>query len=141
MQYRLCRVFAFCRHSHRVFYSFVSLSYVRRSVNLRRSSLCKAVTCIPSAGIGPKCAFRAFLSSLESENAVAHVMMFKSKIVPMPDRFHLVLLIHAHQPCGNFGHVLEKAYKDSYLPFIELLEKHPGFHVVLHSSGPLQPWM
>jgi hypothetical protein len=68
-------------------------------------------------------------------------MMFKSKIVPMPDRFHLVLLIHAHQPCGNFGHVLEKAYKDSYLPFIELLERHPGVHMGLHYSGPLLTWI
>jgi alpha-amylase len=68
-------------------------------------------------------------------------MMFASKIVPMPERFHLVLLIHAHQPCGNFGHVLEKAYKDSYLPFIELLEKHPGVHMGLHYSGPLLTWI
>jgi len=68
-------------------------------------------------------------------------MMFESKNVPMPERFHLVLLIHAHQPCGNFGHVLEKAYKDSYLPFIELLEKHPGVHMGLHYSGPLLTWI
>src|SRR5260370_40102510 len=68
-------------------------------------------------------------------------MMFASKIVPMPERFHLVLLIHAHQPCGNFGHVLEKAYKDSYLPFIELLEKPPGVHMGLHYSGPLLTWI
>jgi hypothetical protein len=68
-------------------------------------------------------------------------MMFESKIVPMPERFHLVLLIHAHQPVGNFGHVLEKAYKDSYLPFIELLEKHPGVHMGLHYSGPLLTWI
>jgi alpha-amylase len=68
-------------------------------------------------------------------------MMFKRNIVPMPERFHLVLLIHAHQPCGNFGHVLEKAHKDSYLPFVELLEKHPGVHMGLHYSGPLLTWM
>jgi 4-alpha-glucanotransferase len=59
----------------------------------------------------------------------------------MPERFHLVLLIHAHQPCGNFGHVFEKAYRDSYLPFIELLEKHPTVHMGLHYSGPLLTWM
>lgn len=59
----------------------------------------------------------------------------------MPEAFHLSLLIHAHQPCGNFGHVLEKAYKDSYLPFIELLEKHPGIHIGLHYSGPLLTWI
>jgi 4-alpha-glucanotransferase len=59
----------------------------------------------------------------------------------MPENFHLVLLIHAHQPCGNFGHVLEKAFKDSYLPFIELLEKHPRVHLGLHFSGSLLEWM
>lgn len=59
----------------------------------------------------------------------------------MSDTFHLSLLIHAHQPVGNFGHVLEKAYKDAYLPFLELLEKHPGVRVGLHYSGPLLTWI
>ena len=59
----------------------------------------------------------------------------------MPERFHLVLLIHAHQPVGNFGNVLEKSFKDSYLPFIELLEKYPGVHIGLHYSGPLLLWI
>jgi len=59
----------------------------------------------------------------------------------MPEHFHLVLLIHAHQPCGNFGSVLEKAYSDAYLPFIEHLEEHPGVHAGLHYSGPLLTWI
>jgi hypothetical protein len=59
----------------------------------------------------------------------------------MPQTFHLALLIHAHQPCGNFEHVLEKAYDDSYLPFVEHLEKHPGVHVGLHYSGHLLAWI
>jgi 4-alpha-glucanotransferase len=59
----------------------------------------------------------------------------------VPQNFHLVLLIHAHQPCGNFGHVLEKSYQHSYLPFIELLEKHPGVRLGLHYSGPLLTWI
>src|SRR5712691_6362239 len=59
----------------------------------------------------------------------------------MPQKFHLTLLIHAHQPCGNFEHVLEKAYKTSYLPFIEHLEKHPGVRLGLHYSGPLLTWI
>jgi hypothetical protein len=59
----------------------------------------------------------------------------------MPQKFHLALLIHAHQPCGNFGHVLEKAYDDSYLPFVEHLEKHPGVRLGLHYSGPLLTWI
>ena len=59
----------------------------------------------------------------------------------MPRHFHLALLIHAHQPCGNFEHVLEKAYETSYLPFVEQLEKHPGVHLGLHYSGPLLAWL
>jgi hypothetical protein len=59
----------------------------------------------------------------------------------MPQNFHLALLIHAHQPCGNFEHVLEKSYDTSYLPFIEHLEQHPGVHVGLHYSGPLLTWI
>src|SRR5258707_12932210 len=59
----------------------------------------------------------------------------------MPQKFHLTLLIHAHQPCGNFEHVLEKAYKTSYLPFIDHLEKHPGVRLGLHYSGPLLTWI
>src|SRR5262252_258416 len=59
----------------------------------------------------------------------------------MPQTFHLALLIHAHQPCGNFEHVLEKAYDDSYLPFLQQLEKHPDMHVGLHYSGPLLTWI
>ena len=59
----------------------------------------------------------------------------------MPPNFHLVLLIHAHQPCGNFEHVLEKSFQHSYLPFIGLLEKHPGVRLGLHYSGPLLTWV
>src|SRR5881392_509290 len=59
----------------------------------------------------------------------------------MPQKFHLSLLIHAHQPCGNLEHVLEKAYASSYLPFIEHLEKHPKVHLGLHYSGPLLTWI
>ena len=59
----------------------------------------------------------------------------------MPQKFHLSLLIHAHQPCGNFEHVLEKAYDSSYFPFIEHLERHPKVHLGLHYSGPLLTWV
>jgi alpha-amylase len=59
----------------------------------------------------------------------------------MPQTFHLALLIHAHQPCGNFEHVFEKAYDDSYHPFLQQLEKHPQVHLGLHYSGPLLTWI
>jgi alpha-amylase len=56
-------------------------------------------------------------------------------------KFELVLLIHAHQPVGNFDDVLERAYKDSYLPFIEVLSRHPSIRMGLHYSGPLLEWI
>ena len=59
----------------------------------------------------------------------------------MPPQFHLSLVIHAHQPCGNFEHVMERCYQQGYLPFAQLLEKHPAIRVALHYSGPLLLWM
>lgn len=56
-------------------------------------------------------------------------------------KFELVLLIHAHQPVGNFDDVIERAYATSYLPFIEVLARHPSIRVGLHYSGPLLEWI
>jgi 4-alpha-glucanotransferase len=59
----------------------------------------------------------------------------------VPPKFNLCLLIHAHQPIGNFEDVLERCYQHSYLPFLEILEKHPSLHAGLHYSGPLLLWI
>jgi len=56
-------------------------------------------------------------------------------------KLHLVLLIHAHQPVGNFDDVFEQAYAHSYRPFVEMLLRHPSVRVGLHYSGPLLEWM
>lgn len=56
-------------------------------------------------------------------------------------KFELVLLIHAHQPVGNFDHVFEHAYQNSYRPFIELLARHPKIRLGLHYTGPLLEWI
>jgi hypothetical protein len=55
-------------------------------------------------------------------------------------KFNLVLLIHAHQPVGNFEGVMEQTYQRSYLPFVECLLRHPGVRLGLHYSGPLLEW-
>jgi 4-alpha-glucanotransferase len=55
-------------------------------------------------------------------------------------KFQLVLLIHAHQPVGNFEDVFERSYRCCYLPFAEALEQHPTIHLGLHFSGPLLEW-
>src|SRR5579862_903460 len=56
-------------------------------------------------------------------------------------KFDLVLLIHAHQPVGNFDDVVERTYERSYLPFLECVARHPRVRVGLHYSGPLLEWM
>ena len=42
---------------------------------------------------------------------------------------------------GNFDDVFERSYASSYLPFIEVLERHPAIRVGLHYSGPLLEWI
>jgi hypothetical protein len=56
-------------------------------------------------------------------------------------KFQLSLLIHAHQPVGNFDDVIERAYQRSYLPFVETLARHPSIHMGLHYSGVLLEWL
>ncbi len=53
----------------------------------------------------------------------------------------LILALHNHQPVGNFDGVFEAAYRDSYLPFLEVLEGYPEIPFVLHTSGPLVEWL
>ena len=54
----------------------------------------------------------------------------------------LCLVLHNHQPVGNFGGVFEQAYQDSYLPFLDLLESYPAeLRISLHTSGPLMEWL
>lgn len=51
-----------------------------------------------------------------------------------------VLGVHAHQPVGNFDHVIEEAYRKSYAPFVQVLEAHPQVRTTLHYSGSLLEW-
>ena len=56
-------------------------------------------------------------------------------------KLYLGLAIHNHQPGDNFSHVFELAYKQSYCPLIEALEKHPKVRISLHYSGCLLNWL
>ncbi len=56
-----------------------------------------------------------------------------------PIRFCLVL--HNHQPIGNFDGVFEQAYLDSYLPFLDTFEGYRDLRISLHTSGPLMEWL
>src|SRR3954471_8770672 len=53
----------------------------------------------------------------------------------------LILALHNHQPVGNFDGVFEGAYRQSYLPFLQVLEKYPEIPFSLHTSGPLLEWL
>src|SRR5579862_7107991 len=59
---------------------------------------------------------------------------------PTLNKVHLVLVIHSHQPVGNFDAILEKIYQQSYLPFLQHLSRHPGVRMGLHYTGPLLEW-
>jgi alpha-amylase len=52
-----------------------------------------------------------------------------------------ILALHNHQPVGNFEEVFEATYRESYLPFLEVMEEFPAIPFVLHTSGPLLEWL
>ena len=60
---------------------------------------------------------------------------------PAAQPFHLVLIVHAHQPTGNFESVFESSYQNSYDRFLSLVEAHPGIRLAIHYSGPLFLWI
>ena len=55
-------------------------------------------------------------------------------------KVYFLFAIHCHQPIGNFEHVIEDAYRMSYLPFIEVLEKFPSIKMTVHYTGILLSW-
>ena len=59
----------------------------------------------------------------------------------MVRRISLALVLHNHQPVGNFGHVIADNHDTAYLPMIEALERHPGVRLGLHYTGPLLDWL
>ena len=55
-------------------------------------------------------------------------------------RISLTLVLHNHQPVGNFGFVFEDNYQKAYGPMLDALERHPGVRLGLHYTGPLLDW-
>jgi alpha-amylase/alpha-mannosidase (GH57 family) len=56
-------------------------------------------------------------------------------------RVSLALVLHNHQPVGNFGWVIEHVYEHAYSPMLYALERHPGVRLGLHYTGPLLQWI
>lgn len=59
----------------------------------------------------------------------------------MPQTIRLALVLHNHQPVGNFDHVFEQAYQESYRPFLAVFGRYPELRISLHISGPLAEWL
>lgn len=59
----------------------------------------------------------------------------------MTPTIRFCLVLHNHQPIGNFDGVFEQAYQDSYLPFLEVFEPYEHLRISLHTSGPLMEWL
>jgi len=50
------------------------------------------------------------------------------------------MAIHFHQPVGNLDHIIERAFDNCYLPFLQTLGGYPGIKVNLHFTGCLLEW-
>lgn len=59
----------------------------------------------------------------------------------MSANVQLCLVLHNHQPIGNFDGVIQQAYQDSYLPFLDVFEGYDALKISLHTSGPLMLWL
>jgi alpha-amylase len=59
----------------------------------------------------------------------------------MTNKLYLCLVLHNHQPVGNFDFVFEEAYAHAYEPLVAALERHPGVRLTLHWSGCLRDWL
>ena len=58
----------------------------------------------------------------------------------MVDKIKFIMILHNHQPVGNFDWVFKDAAEDAYIPFIDILEDHPAIKFGLHTSGSLLEW-
>ena len=57
------------------------------------------------------------------------------------DKFEFCMVLHAHQPVGNFDSVFEHAVSRCYRPVLQILTRYPEFKCGLHYSGPLLSWL
>jgi alpha-amylase len=59
----------------------------------------------------------------------------------MSPTLRLVIVLHNHQPIGNFDGVFEQAYQDSYRAFLDVFEEYSELPIGLHTSGSLMEWL
>ncbi len=54
---------------------------------------------------------------------------------------NFTIVLHNHQPVGNFEDVFARAYDDAYRSFLDVLERFPAVKIGLHVSGCLLDWI
>lgn len=59
----------------------------------------------------------------------------------MTKKINFAIGIHNHQPVGNFNAIFKEAFNKAYIPFLNILERHPRIKINLHFSGPLIDYM
>lgn len=59
----------------------------------------------------------------------------------MTNQIRFALALHNHQPIGNFDHVFEQSYQESYLPFLDVFSRYDNIRISLHTSGSLIEWL
>lgn len=52
----------------------------------------------------------------------------------------LLLIIHFHQPVGNFDNVIRRVHDKCYKPFLDIVSQYPDLKVSMHFSGCLLEW-
>ncbi|MDD5681077.1 MAG: DUF1926 domain-containing protein [Candidatus Omnitrophica bacterium] len=52
----------------------------------------------------------------------------------------LLLIIHFHQPVGNFDNVIRRVHDKCYKPFLDIVSQYPGLKISMHFSGCLLEW-
>ncbi|RKY41134.1 MAG: hypothetical protein DRP85_07035, partial [Candidatus Makaraimicrobium thalassicum] len=50
------------------------------------------------------------------------------------------MVIHFHQPVGNFDHTVERACDKCYVPFLKTAKRYPEIKMSLHFTGCLLEW-
>ncbi|MDE2180976.1 MAG: DUF1926 domain-containing protein, partial [candidate division NC10 bacterium] len=57
------------------------------------------------------------------------------------DKLRFLLVLHNHQPLGNFDEVIQALTDRAYRPFLEAIHARPSLKFTLHLSGPLLLWL
>ncbi len=59
----------------------------------------------------------------------------------MTNKADLVLVLHFHQPVGNFDDVVKRVCDRCYIPFLDTISRYTGIKWNLHFSGSLLEWL